>query len=89
MEVADPLGMADGAWVVESDGGSTAVVRDAAGETPDLRLDAADLASIYLGAVSPVTLAAAGRIKEKRPRAALQAQQLFAVERSAHCMTHF
>jgi predicted acetyltransferase len=89
MEVADPLGMADGAWVVESDGGSTAVVRDAAGETPDLRLDVADLASIYLGAVSPVTLAAAGRIKEKRPGAALQAQQLFAVERSAHCMTHF
>jgi len=89
LDVADPLGLAGGTWVLESDGGAAAVVRDAAGETPDLSLDVADLASIYLGAVSPVTLAAAGRINEKRPGAALEAQQLFAVERSAHCLTHF
>jgi len=89
LDVADPLGLAGGTWVLESDGGAAAVVRDAAGETPDLSLDVADLASIYLGAVSPVPLAAAGRINEKRPGAALEAQQLFAVERSAHCLTHF
>ncbi|ABM10083.1 MULTISPECIES: GNAT family N-acetyltransferase [Micrococcaceae] len=89
LEVTDSLGLAGGTWVLESDGGAAAVVKEAAGETPDLSLDAADLGSIYLGAVSPVTLAAAGRIQEKTPGAALLAQQLFAVERSAHCLTHF
>lgn len=89
LEVTDSLGLAGGTWVLESDGGAAAVVYDASGETPDLRMDVADLASIYLGAVSPVTLAAAGRIREITPGAALHAQQLFMVERSAHCLTHF
>ena len=81
--------MAGGTWVLESDGGAAAVVTEASGEAPDLSLDVADLASIYLGAVSPVTLAAASRIHEHTPGAAYLAQQLFAVERSAHCLTHF
>lgn len=89
LEVTDSLGFAGGTWVLESDGGAAAVVNDASGQTPHLSMDVADLASIYLGAVSPVTLAAAGRIREKTPGAALQAQHLFAVERSAHCLTHF
>ncbi|MDI2033832.1 GNAT family N-acetyltransferase [Paenarthrobacter nitroguajacolicus] len=89
LEVTDRLGLADGTWVLESDGGAAAVVNDGTGLTPDLSMDAADLASIYLGAVSPVTLAAAGRIREHTPGSAFQAQQLFAVERSAHCLTHF
>ncbi|KUM38018.1 GNAT family N-acetyltransferase [Arthrobacter sp. EpRS71] len=89
LEVSDSLEMAGGTWVLESDGGSTAVVTDASGEAPDLSLDVADLASIYLGAVSPVTLAAAGRLHEHSPGAAYLAQQLFTVERSVHCLTHF
>ncbi|MFJ6534937.1 GNAT family N-acetyltransferase [Paenarthrobacter sp. NPDC091711] len=89
LEVSDSLEMAGGTWVLESDGGAAAVVTDASGEAPDLSLDVADLASIYLGAVSPVTLAAAGRLHEHTPGAAYLAQQLFAVERSAHCLTHF
>ncbi|MCT9868080.1 GNAT family N-acetyltransferase [Paenarthrobacter aurescens] len=89
LEITDSLGLAGGTWVLESDGGAAAVVNDASGRTPDLSMDVADLASIYLGAVSPVTLAAAGRIREKTPGAALHAQQLFAVERPAHCLTHF
>ncbi len=64
-------------------------MNEASGEAPDIILDVTDLASIYLGAVSPVTLAAAGRISEKTAGAAFLAQQLFAVERSAHCLTHF
>ncbi|SEJ01371.1 Predicted acetyltransferase [Arthrobacter sp. yr096] len=89
LEVTDPLGLAGGTFVLTSDAGAAAVVTDASGEAPHLSMDIADLASIYLGAVSPVTLAAAGRIQEKTPGAALQAQQIFAVERSAHCLTHF
>jgi predicted acetyltransferase len=52
-------------------------------------MDVADLASIYLGAVCPVTLKAAGRILEHTPGAAFQAQLMFAVERAPHCLTHF
>jgi len=89
IEVIDALGMAGGAWVLESDAGGAAVVTEASSLTPDLSLDVADLASIYLGAVSPVTLAAADRITEHSAGAAFLAQQLFALERSAHCLTHF
>ncbi|MGO4493359.1 sterol carrier protein domain-containing protein, partial [Arthrobacter sp. 2YAF22_2] len=52
-------------------------------------LDVADLGSIYLGAVCPVTLKAAGRITEHAPGAALTARLMFAVERAPHCLTHF
>lgn len=89
LQVSDTLGLADGTWELESDAGAGATVRDATGQDPDLVLDIADLASAYLGAVSPVTLAAAGRITERRPGAAFAAQQMFAVERPAHCLTHF
>ncbi|MEV7604239.1 GNAT family N-acetyltransferase [Paenarthrobacter sp. NPDC089322] len=89
LEVSDPLGLAGGTWALESDGGTAALVEDASGLTPDLSLDIADLASIYLGAVSPVTLAAAGRVLERSSGAAFAAQRLFAVERPAHCLTHF
>ncbi|MEO3943107.1 GNAT family N-acetyltransferase [Paenarthrobacter nicotinovorans] len=89
LEVEDSLSLAGGTWVLESDGGAAAVVSEAAGEAADLSMDISDLASIYLGAVSPVTLAAAGRIREKSAGAAFLAQQLFAVERPAHCLTHF
>lgn len=89
MEVSDTLGMAGGTWALESDGGAAAAVTEASGREPDLCMDVADLASIYLGAVSPVTLTAAGRMSEGKPGAAFAAQQLFAVERPAHCLTHF
>ena len=59
------------------------------GAEPELSLDVADLGSIYLGAVCPVTLAAAGRITEHTAGAALTARLMFAVERSPHCLTHF
>ncbi|WP_416399558.1 sterol carrier protein domain-containing protein [Burkholderia sp. LFS038] len=54
-----------------------------------MSLDVADLGSIYLGAVCPVTQKAAGRITEHAPGAALKARLMFAVERSPHCLTHF
>ena len=88
LAVRDSLGLADGTWEIMSDGG-TVTVRAARGEGADLSMDVADLGSVYLGAVNPVTLASAGRIREHTPGASLAAQHLFAVERPAHCLTHF
>ncbi|WAH96876.1 GNAT family N-acetyltransferase [Arthrobacter sp. MMS18-M83] len=88
LEIRDALGFADGRWELASDGG-VVTVRDASGGPPDLSMDVTDLGSVYLGAVSPVTLASAGRIREHTPGVTLAAQQMFAVERPAHCLTHF
>ena len=89
LEVLDPLGLTPGTFALEVTGGEAAVVP---WETPgqaDLTLDVSALSSIYLGAVCPVTLTAAGRIRENTKGAALQARQMFAVERATHCLTHF
>jgi predicted acetyltransferase len=87
--VVDPLGLTAGTFALEVSGGEAAVERLAAGADPHLTLDVSALSSIYLGAVCPVTLTAAGRIREHKHGASLQARGLFAVERAAHCLTHF
>ncbi|MFF2296461.1 GNAT family N-acetyltransferase [Arthrobacter sp. NPDC058127] len=92
LEVRDALGFADGMWELTSDGGVVTVSESSGGSQesgPDLSMDVTDLGSVYLGAVSPVILASAGRIREHTPGAALAAQHMFAVERPAHCLTHF
>jgi predicted acetyltransferase len=89
LEVLDPLGLTAGTYAVDATGGEAAVVRLSAEEEADLTLDVSALSSIYLGGVSPVTLAAAGRIREHKQGAALQARGMFAVERATHCLTHF
>lgn len=89
LKVADPLGLDAGAFALNVQGGQAAVERVAPGQEPHLDLDVSALASIYLGAVHPVTLAAAGRIREGTPGAAARAAAMFAVERPAHCLTHF
>jgi predicted acetyltransferase len=88
LDVLDPLGLTHGTFTLETTGGKAVVVPSDAAE-PDLTLDVSALSSLYLGAVSPVTLAAAGVITEITAGAALQARQMFAVERSTHCLTHF
>lgn len=88
LKVADPLGLADGTFALEVNGG-TAVVTEAGNDEADLELDVAALSSMYLGGVHPVTLAASGRIREQTPSAAFLAARMFAVERPAHCLTHF
>lgn len=89
LEVDDVLGLTGGTWVLESDGAEATVYAAPAGISPDLSLDVADLGSVYLGGVSPLTLASAGRVREHRKGAVLKARQMFAVERSPHCLTHF
>ncbi|WP_340639335.1 sterol carrier protein domain-containing protein [Arthrobacter sp. Hiyo1] len=88
LQIRDALGFADGTWELTSDGG-VVTVNAADGGSPDLSMDVTDLGSVYLGAVNPVTLASAGRIREHTPGAALAARHMFAVERPAHCLTHF
>ena len=87
--IEDPLGFAGGTFILDARGGEATVSAAATDTQPDLSMDVADLASIYLGAVCPVTLKAAGRILEHTPGAAHQAQLMFAVECAPHCLTHF
>ncbi|MEC5181661.1 GNAT family N-acetyltransferase [Arthrobacter sp. CG_A4] len=87
--ITDPLGLADGTFALTISGGEATVTDAPAGTAPELVLDVAELGSIYLGGVCPVTLTAAGRIAEHSPGAALKARLMFAVERAPHCLTHF
>ena len=87
LRVTDGLGLTAGTFSLEVQGGTARVTASAA--APDLELDIAALSSIYLGAVNPVSLAAAFRVHEHTPGAAFLAARLFAVERPAHCLTHF
>jgi predicted acetyltransferase len=89
LSVTDGLGFAAGTFLLEITEGEAAVSAAPPGAAPELTLDVAHLGSIYLGAVCPVTLTAAGKITEHFPGAALKARLMFAVERAPHCLTHF
>ncbi|WP_255405642.1 GNAT family N-acetyltransferase [Sinomonas sp. R1AF57] len=92
LRVDDALGLAAGRYRLAVVDGTATV--EALG-TPDgeaqVSLDIADLSSVYVGGVSPVSLLQAGRIRtgESSPEAALVLAQMLAVERPAHCLTHF
>jgi len=89
LEVHDPLGLTAGTFALDVSGGKADVVPVTPPGDADLTLDVSALSSIYLGAVCPVTLTAAGRIRENVPGASFTARQLFSVERATHCLTHF
>jgi predicted acetyltransferase len=59
------------------------------GDDPDLRLDISDLGAAYLGGVRFATLAAAGRVLERTPRALRRADLLFASDPPPWCTTSF
>ncbi len=69
LEVDDPLGFADGRYLLtaSADGSARVVPAETTHEAPVARLGVAELASIYLGGVSPATLARAGRIHADDP----------------------
>ncbi|MBX0299303.1 GNAT family N-acetyltransferase [Cryobacterium sp. 1639] len=87
LRVTDELGLTAGTFSLEVQGGTARVT--VSDEAPDLHLDIAALSSIYLGAVNPVSLAAANKLREHTAGAAFLLARLFAVERPAHCLTHF
>ena len=55
----------------------------------DLALDVADLGAVYLGGNRFSTLAAAGRVEERRPGALAQADAMFGSPRAPWCPSHF
>ncbi|WP_285724965.1 GNAT family N-acetyltransferase [Psychromicrobium xiongbiense] len=87
LEVVDPMGLTGGIVAVDIRNGH-ATVRPT-DDAPMLRLDVADLASLYLGSVPPTALQAAGRLEESVPGSVNLAQRLLAAEGSVHCFTHF
>ena len=74
LEIADPLGYAQGSFLLEIADDGTAVVEPLMAEVPDtaahISLTVNELGALYLGGVSAVTLTAAGRITEVRPGSA-------------------
>ncbi|MGY3566890.1 GNAT family N-acetyltransferase [Sinomonas sp. RB5] len=93
LRIQDPLGFTDGRYRLSSSAGTAQVSRLAHDDPAqdDLVMDIAELSSAYVGGVSPVTLAEAGRIRvgAGRPAAATELARMLAVERPAHCLTHF
>jgi predicted acetyltransferase len=95
--VTDPLGFADGTFLLEAgaDGAASVTViteADAApagtGDDATLRLGIGELGSIYLGGYRPSVLAAAGHIDAGSAALAL-ADRLFAAERTPHLSIWF
>jgi predicted acetyltransferase len=56
---------------------------------PDLALDAADLATVYLGGNRFRRLVEAGRVQELRPGAIARADLMFETDRAPWCPSHF
>ena len=84
LSVDDPSGLVAGDWRLEARDGAFTATRVAveAAEVPILALDASALGSLYLGGVSAVTLAAAGRVQERTPGAAAAADSLLRSSRT-------
>ena len=82
-DVSDALGFASGTWRLDAGAKPTVTKLDAIPDaTPALRMTVNELSALYLGGVSAVTLAAAGRITELTPGAAAAADSLLRVERA-------
>jgi predicted acetyltransferase len=92
LEVSDDLCPRNaGRWLVRTTGESGAAVADVSRthESPDIVLDTADLAAIYLGGTRPADLAAAGRIEARTPAALDRVSAMFASARSPWCVMMF
>ncbi|GAB3285991.1 GNAT family N-acetyltransferase [Sinomonas notoginsengisoli] len=93
LRVDDPLGFTTGRYRLAASAGAARIERlsDDDSVADDLTMNIAELSSVYVGGVSPVTLAEAGRIRagEGAAGAALTLERMLAVERPAHCFTHF
>jgi predicted acetyltransferase len=78
--VTDPLGFAAGRFLLDIDASGTAGVTTPSGgeiSAAAVTVDAAALGALYLGGVSAVTLARAGRLVEERPGSAVAVDRAF------------
>src|SRR5947199_7275535 len=74
---------------VELSGGPSHADCRRAEANPDLELNAADLAALYLCGTRFRTLFEAGRIQELRPGSIARADAMFATDRAPWCPSHF
>ncbi len=77
LDVSDPLGFAEGRWILRIDADGRGAVEawegDAPGDAVTVKLGIAELSAAYLGGVSLATLAYAGRVETSDPDAAARA----------------
>jgi predicted acetyltransferase len=73
----------------ELNGGPSAAQCQACDDDPDLELDVADLAAVYLGGNRFRTLHEAGRVRELRSGAVARADAMFGTDRAPWCPSHF
>lgn len=73
----------------ELNGGPSASQCEACDDDPELELDVADLAAVYLGGNHFRALHEAGRVAELRPGAIARADVMFATDRAPWCPSHF
>ena len=91
LDVVDPMGLAEGTFLLDVRGGVGSVRSAGSGgptDVPRAELDVTALGSLYLGAVSARTLAAAGGVRAgEEALAALD--ELFSAGPAPYCSTHF
>ncbi|CAG7616439.1 GNAT family N-acetyltransferase [Actinacidiphila bryophytorum] len=85
LEVGDRDGLAGGIFRLETAPGAAPRCTLAPASPPDLTLDVATLARLYLGDESAVRLAALGLLEEHRPGAVTTASHLFHTPRRPWC----
>jgi predicted acetyltransferase len=76
-----------GRWSLEASGGRARVTRTES--AADLALDAADLASVFLGGFGATALAAAGRVAQLQPGGLAAADALFRTALAPWCPQEF
>ncbi|OIH94435.1 GNAT family N-acetyltransferase [Curtobacterium sp. MCBA15_001] len=103
LAVADAMGFATGTYrldVVDGVGSVTRLADDVDGHDDDghdvderhdvdVRLDVADLGALLIGAVSPVTLAAAGLLRASDPAVPVRLRAMLLPARTPHGITYF
>ncbi|MCC3301522.1 GNAT family N-acetyltransferase [Arthrobacter sp. zg-Y895] len=91
LDVEDPMALAGGSFLLEVRGGVGTARPAGVGEdadTPRVQLTAAALGSLYLGAVSARTLAAAGSVQAGEAALGVL-DELFSAGPAPYCSTHF
>jgi predicted acetyltransferase len=88
LQITDPFRPTnDGTYLLEGGPDGAAAVRS--DRSPDLAMDVADLGSIFLGGVTPSSLARAGRIGELTPGALARSDAFFSAAPLPWLTTHF
>ncbi|BDZ48228.1 UPF0256 protein [Frondihabitans sucicola] len=89
LRVHDKLGYAEGTFLLDAADGTGHATRIGDNAPAALELDAATLATLYLGGVPATLLGSAGLVAEHRAGALLLAARLFAQERPVYGVTDF